>query len=267
MQLSIILLLLLVLYIVFTSESKWEALKIIFSAGLIAIIIRTVFFQPFKIPSGSMIPTLLIGDFIFVSQYKYGYSKHSLPLSLPLIKDRILKKNPKRGDVVVFKTPNDNRTDYVKTLIGLPGDKIQIKDGLLYINDIQVQRDSVQESIIKVHNNYLNEFDFVEIFSNGKKHFIREMQGDNAAGDNTIVYTVPENNFYFMGDNRDNSIDSRVLNYVGFVPFENLVGKAEMIFFSLDKKNYGITKFWKWRIRYDRIGKIINKKVNNYYAN
>ena len=164
MQLSIILLLLLVLYIVFTSESKWEALKIIFSAGLIAIIIRTVFFQPFKIPSGSMIPTLLIGDFIFVSQYKYGYSKHSLPLSLPLIKDRILKKNPKRGDVVVFKTPNDNRTDYVKTLIGLPGDKIQIKDGLLYINDIQVQRDSVQESVIKVHNNYLNEFDFVEIF-------------------------------------------------------------------------------------------------------
>ena len=143
MQLSIILLLLLVLYIILTSESKWEAFKIIFSAGAIAIFIRTIFFQPFTIPSGSMIPTLLIGDFIFVSQYKYGYSKHSLPFSLPLIKDRIFEKKPKRGDVVVFKTPSDNRTDYVKTLIGLPGDKIQIKDGLLYINNNPVKRNSI----------------------------------------------------------------------------------------------------------------------------
>ena len=143
MQLSIILLLLLILYIVFTSESKWEALKIIISAGFIALFIRTIFFQPFTIPSGSMIPTLLIGDFIFVSQYKYGYSRHSLPFSLPLIKGRILKKKPKRGDVVVFKTPNDDKTDYVKTLIGLPGDKIQVKEGKLYINNTMVVRDSI----------------------------------------------------------------------------------------------------------------------------
>ena len=120
MQISIILLVLLVFYILFTSENKFEALKIIISAGAIALFIRTVFIQPFTIPSGSMIPTLLIGDFIFVSQYKYGYSKHSLPLSLPLIKNRIFPKLPKRGDVVVFKTPRDNKTDYVKTLVGLP---------------------------------------------------------------------------------------------------------------------------------------------------
>jgi len=265
MQLSIILLLLLVFYIVFTSESKWEALKIIISAGAIALFIRTLFFQPFTIPSGSMIPTLLIGDFIFVSQYKYGYSKHSLPFSLPIIKKRIFKKVPKRGDVVVFKTPNDNKTDYVKTLIGLPGDKIHLKDGKLYVNNEMVNRDSVLNSSIKVHNNYLNELDYVETLPNGKKHFIRETKGDNGAGDNTIVYTVPDNNFFLMGDNRDNSIDSRVLNYVGFVPFENLVGKAEIIFFSLDKRNHGLKNFWKWRIRYDRIGKILNKKVNIYH--
>ena len=265
MQLSIILLIFLVLYIVFTSESKREAFKIIISAGFIALFIRTFFFQPFTIPSGSMIPTLLVGDFIFVSQYKYGYSKYSLPFSLPLIKERIFEKKPKRGDVVVFKTPSDNKTDYVKTLIGLPGDKIQVKNGILYINNEIVKRDSVLNTSIKVHNNYLNNFDYVEILPNGKKHIIRELKGDNGPSDNTIVYTVPENNFFLMGDNRDNSIDSRVLNYVGFVPFENLIGKVEIIFFSIDKTNYGITNFWKWRIRFDRIGKIINKKVSMYY--
>ncbi|PPR35627.1 MAG: Signal peptidase I [Alphaproteobacteria bacterium MarineAlpha6_Bin4] len=265
MQLSIILLILLILYIVLTSESKFEALKIILSAGAIALFIRTFFFQPFTIPSGSMIPTLLIGDFIFVSQYKYGYSKHSLPFSIPLIKGRILAKKPERGDVVVFKTPNDNRTDYVKTLVGLPGDKVQVKNGTLFINNNLVYRDSILNSSIKVHNDNLNDFDYVEIFPNGKKHFIRELKGNDAPGDNTIVYTVPENNFFLMGDNRDNSIDSRILNYVGFVPFENLVGRAEIIFFSIDKKNYGLKKFWKWRIRFDRIGKVPNKKVNIYY--
>ena len=265
MQLSVILLILLVLYIVLTSESKWEALKIIISAGAIAIIIRTLFFQPFTIPSGSMIPTLLIGDFIFVSQYKYGYSKHSLPLSIPLIKGRVLKKMPERGDVVVFKTPNDNKTDYVKTLIGLPGDKIQLKKGELYINDLKVKRNNISNTTMKVHNNYLNNFDYVEILPNEKKHIIREVKGDTGSNDNTILYTVPENNFFFMGDNRDNSVDSRVLNYVGYVPFENLVGKAEIIFFSIDKNNYGIRNFWKWKIRFDRIGKILNKKVNIYY--
>ena len=265
MQISIILLIILVLYIVFTSESKWEAFKIIISAGFIALFIITIFFQPFTIPSGSMIPTLLIGDFIFVSQYKYGYSKHSLPFSLPLIKGRILEKKPERGDVVVFKTPNDNRTDYVKTLIGLPGDKIQVKKGILYINGNIIQRDKVQNSTMTVHNNYLNEFDYIEVLPNGRKHIIRELKGDDGSSDNTIIYTVPENNFFLMGDNRDNSIDSRVLNYVGFVPFENIIGKAEIIFFSIDRNKYGLNEFWKWRVRFDRIGKLINKKVNIFY--
>jgi len=267
MQLPLILLFLLLLYIILTSESKLEAFKIIISAGTIALVIRTLFFQPFTIPSGSMIPTLLIGDFIFVSQYKYGYSKHSLPFSLPLIEDRIFKKKPKRGDVVVFKTPNDNKTDYVKTLVGLPGDEIQLKDGILYINNLKIERKKILDLNLKKNNNYLNNFDYVETFPNGKKHIIRELKKDNAPSDNTIVYKVPNDHFFFMGDNRDNSIDSRVLSYVGFVPFENLVGKAEIIFFSIEKNNYGLSKFWKWRIRFDRIGKVLNKKVNIYYDN
>lgn len=261
MPVSIILLTLLVLYIILTSENKKEAFKIIFYAGVIALFVRTIFVQPFTIPSGSMIPTLLIGDFIFVSQYKYGYSKHSLPLSIPLIKKRILKKEPKRGDVVVFKTPRDNRTDYVKTLIGLPGDRIQVQNGILYINDKKVGKAKISSNNYLI-NKYINEKDYVETLPNGKKHFVRETQGNDGLNDNTIVYVVPENHFFMMGDNRDNSIDSRNLSYVGFVPFDNLVGKAELIFFSIDKKDYGLTKFWKWNIRFDRLGKILNKKIN-----
>ena len=264
MQLSVILLLLLVLYIFFTSESKKEAFKIIFYAGSIAIIIRTLIMQPFNIPSGSMIPTLLIGDFIFVSQYKYGYSKHSFPLSLPLIKKRIFKKTPVRGDVVVFKTPSDNKTDYVKTLVGLPGDTIQIKNGRLLINNKEVLRKEIKKQDFVLKNKYLSRKDYLEIFPNEKKHLIRETQGDEGPNDDTIQYTVPEDHFFMMGDNRDNSLDSRALGYVGFVPFDNLVGKAEIIFFSIDKKDYGIKNFLKWRIRFDRIGKIINKEVNKY---
>lgn len=263
MQISIILLVLLVFYILFTSENKFEALKIIISAGAIALFIRTVFIQPFTIPSGSMIPTLLIGDFIFVSQYKYGYSKHSLPFSLPLIKNRIFPKLPKRGDVVVFKTPRDNKTDYVKTLVGLPGDRIQVTNGILYINRKQIKREKILKNNDFLNNKYLNSNDYVEFFLNGKKHLIRETQDNYGQNDNTIEFKVPENHFFMMGDNRDNSIDSRALSYVGFIPFNNLVGKAEIIFFSIDKNNYGLTKFWKWSIRFDRIGKILNKKIND----
>ncbi len=265
MQLSLILLILVIIYIIFTSKDKWEAFKIIISAGTIAILIRTILFQPFNIPSGSMIPTLLIGDFIFVSQYKYGYSKHSLPLSLPLIKDRILKKMPKRGDVVVFKTPRDNRTHYVKTLVGLPGDAVQVKKGIVYINDKEVKKYKIDPEYY-IENKYVIDKDYVEIFSNGQKHIVRELQ-NNSSADNTIKFTVPNDHFFMMGDNRDNSIDSRALGYVGFIPFNNLVGKAEMIFFSIDKKKFGINKFWNWNIRFDRIGKIINKNINKHYEN
>ena len=242
-----------------------ENIKTIFYALIIALIIRSFLFQPFYIPSSSMEPNLLVGDRLFVSKYSYGYSRHSFPFSPKIYNKRIFANLPKRGDVVVFKTPNDNRTDYVKTLIGLPGDKIKVKDGRVYINNTMLNRDSILNSSIKIHNNYLTEFDYIEIFPNGKKHIIRELKGDNSSSDNTIIYTVPENNFFLMGDNRDNSIDSRVLNYVGFVPFENLVGKAEIVFFSIDKKSYGLKNFWKWKIRFDRIGKILNKKVNMYY--
>ena len=155
----IILLVLLVLYIIFTSENTLEAVKIIISAAAIAIFIRTFFIQPFTIPSGSMIPTLLVGDFIFVSQYKYGYSRYSLPLSLPLIKNRIFSKLPERGDVVVFKTPRDNKTDYVKTLVGLPGDSIQVKSGILYINGNKIKR----ERISNHNDDYLNKFKMAEV--------------------------------------------------------------------------------------------------------
>ena len=263
MQISIILLVLLVLYIIFTSENTLEAVKIIISAAAIAIFIRTFFIQPFTIPSGSMIPTLLVGDFIFVSQYKYGYSRYSLPLSLPLIKNRIFPKLPKRGDVVVFKTPRDNKTDYVKTLVGLPGDRIQVRNGILYINRKQIKREKILKNNDFLNNKYLNSNDYVEFFLNGKKHLIRETQDNYGQNDNTIEFKVPENHFFMMGDNRDNSIDSRALSYVGFIPFNNLVGKAEIIFFSIDKNNYGLTKFWKWSIRFDRIGKILNKKIND----
>ena len=137
--------------------------------------------------------------------------------------------------------------------------------GILYINGKIIQRDKVQNSTMAVHNNYLNEFDYIEVLPNGRKHIIRELKGDDGSSDNTIIYTVPENNFFLMGDNRDNSIDSRVLNYVGFVPFENIIGKAEIIFFSIDRNKYGLNEFWKWRVRFDRIGKLINKKVNIFY--
>ena len=250
---------------IFNKKKILENIKTVIYALIIAIIIRSFFFQPFYIPSSSMEPTLLVGDRLFVSKFTYGYSKHSFPFSPNFSKHRFFYKKPKRGDVVVFKTPSDNRTDYVKTLIGLPGDKIQVKNGILYINNTIVERDSVINSSIKVHNNYLNEFDYVEVLPNGRKHIVRELKGDNSPSDNTIIYTVPENNFFLMGDNRDNSIDSRVLNYVGFVPFENIVGKAEIIFFSIDRNVYGLTKFWKWKIRFDRIGKLINKKVNIFY--
>lgn len=231
----------------------WETAKTIIYAVVIALFIRTVFAEPFSIPSGSMIPTLLVGDYLFVSKASYGYSKHSLPLSMPLIKGRIFYTEPKRGDVIVFKLPSDNRTDYIKRLIGLPGDRIQMKAGRLYINGEMVERTFVERFVQRDSTGAAVRYDkYTETLPNGVKHTILEMR-DDMPYDNTSEFVVPEDHFFMMGDNRDNSMDSRVLK-IGFVPKVNLIGKAKFLFYSND----GTARwweFWKWpmSVRWSRL--------------
>ena len=229
-----------------------ETLKTIFYAILIAIAIRTVAFEPFRIPSGSMIPTLLVGDYLFVSKYSYGYSRHSLPFSLPLISGRIWFTEPERGDVVVFKLPTDNSTDYIKRLVGLPGDRIQVRRGILYINGDPVKREAVSDFVTYRDGRPWRIPRYLETLPNGKQHYILEEFGDQAPMDNTKVYVVPKGHYFAMGDNRDRSQDSRFLQEVGFVPQKNLVGRAEMLFFSIDGSPL---KIWTWpsAVRWDRI--------------
>ena len=205
-------------------------IKSVLLAIFIALLIRSFIAEPFNIPSGSMKPNLLVGDFIFVSKWSYGYSKHSLPFSLPIIPGKFFSKIPNRGDVVVFKTPQDNRTDYIKRVIGLPGDKIKITNGSIIINN---------DLIIKKKVN-----DFIDINKQGRTKRIRKYQEyffnneievldilDDGIVDNTPLFSVPEGHFFVMGDNRDNSQDSRFINVIGYIPIENLVGKAQFIFF------------------------------------
>jgi signal peptidase I len=210
------------------STSGWgEAIRTIFYAIIIALLVRTFAFEPFNIPSGSMIPTLLVGDYLFVSKYSYGYSRYSLPWSLPLFEGRILAHQPERGDVAVFKLPTDNETDYIKRLIGLPGDQIQVKGGILYINGEPVKREKVAVRHSRgFGGRQTTTTEYIETLPNGRRHLIWE-DSDQAPLDNTQIYVVPEGHYFAMGDNRDNSQDSRVLSQVGYVPFENLVGRAE----------------------------------------
>tara|TARA_B110000438_G_scaffold277494_1_gene300173 strand:+ start:795 stop:1523 length:729 start_codon:yes stop_codon:yes gene_type:complete len=233
-------------------NSFFHNIKSISLAIFIALLIRSFVAEPFNIPSGSMKPNLLVGDFIFVSKWSYGYSRHSLPFSLPLISGKIFSKLPKRGDIAVFKTPQDNRTDYIKRIIGLPGDKIRIINGQIEINGNIIIRKKMK--------------DFLDIDKRGKKNRIRKYKEyffnlefeildimDAGIVDNTPQYTVPEGKFFVMGDNRDNSQDSRFTNTVGFIPFENLVGKAQFIFFSLENSRF--YELWKWprAIRFNRL--------------
>ena len=236
------------------AKKPWshETLWTVLYAVLIAIFIRTVAYEPFNIPSGSMQPTLLIGDYLFVSKFSYGYSKHSLPFSLPLIPGRVLFSEPERGDVVVFKLPTDNTTDYIKRIVGLPGDKIQLIDGILNINGKPVKREPASQSINREVDGMPRPMSrFVETLPNGRRHYIFEVT-DSAPYDNTPVYTVPAGHYFGMGDNRDRSRDSRFLNDVGFIPRENLIGRAEFLFFSIDGD---VWKFWNWpqTLRTDRL--------------
>ena len=225
------------------SSGSKDTIKTIIIAILIALGIRTVAYEPFNIPSGSMIPTLLIGDYLFVSKFSYGYSRYSLPFGLPLIPGRIFFDEPERGDVMVFKLPADNRTDYIKRIIGLPGDKVQLKDSILHINGKPVKREKTDDYISRDEfGNYSRVPRYLETLPNGRKHYILEVTQDTIF-DNTPVYTVPQGHYFAMGDNRDRSKDSRFLNDVGFIPRENLVGRAEFLFFSV---NGTVWEFWKW---------------------
>jgi signal peptidase I len=278
----------------------WETIKVIVQALLIALVIRTVLFQPFNIPSGSLIPTLLIGDYLFVSKYSYGYSHYSLPawfdpapevtpgsrdfqlasLSIPSIaslleslhvpplpmQGRLFASQPKRGDIIVFKLPRDGETDYIKRLIGLPGDKIQIVNARLYINGTLVERTPL--SPYSVPGDFGPPVDhYEEMLPGGVKHEIIQISGDAGAQkrpddgrvdvNNTGVYEVPPGQYFMMGDNRDNSLDSRVppeQGGVGFVPFDNLIGRAEVIFFSVEDGEPAWEVWrWPWIVRWHRL--------------
>jgi signal peptidase I len=236
-------------------ESWGEVVKTIVYALLIAGVIRSFMFQPFNIPSGSMEGTLQIGDYLFVSKASYGYSRYSFPFGAIPFSGRFLAGTPQRGDVVVFKYPVDNSTDYIKRLIGLPGDRIQMKEGVLYINDKAVPKVKVADYIEDAGGIDHHVDRYRETLPNGVSYDVLDRDPEGSL-DTTQVFVVPEGHYFMMGDNRDNSADSRA--DVGYVPFENFVGKAEIIFFSTNG-NARFWEVWKWplAIRYGRIGQLV----------
>jgi signal peptidase I len=224
------------------AEGWGETIRTIFWALLIAAILRTVLYQPFTIPSESMRPQLLVGDYLISSKYTYGYSRYSLPFSLNLFKGRILGRDPKRGDIVVFKWPRNTKLDYIKRLIGLPGDTVQVKNGRVYLNGKALMRESAGEEAIVEHRGGSRVVTrFRETMPNGHSYITYNMT-NNGNFDNTPVYRVPPGHYFMMGDNRDNSLDSRDW---GFVPAQNLVGRGERILVSVNDK-FSLFKPWTW---------------------
>ena len=234
-------------------ESRFEPFRTIFIAGALALCFRSLMFEPFNIPSGSMIPTLKVGDYLFVSKFSYGYSRYSFPFGAIPFEGRVFGGSPERGDVVVFRQPNNESVAFIKRVVGLPGDRVAVKRGILHINDEPMKR---THSGTATGSNGLAvmKFDeFEEVFPNGHTHQIREMRDDGSL-DNTRTFVVPDDHFFMMGDNRDNSNDSRTSS-VGMVPYENLIGEAKFLFFS-HNGTARIWEIWKWpfAIRYGRIG-------------
>ncbi len=239
-----------------SENSFWETVSVVIQALLLAAVIRTLLFQPFTIPSGSMMPTLLVGDYIFVNKFAYGYSKYSMPFSPDLFDGRVWEGEPKRGDIVVFRFPPNPSIDYIKRCIGLPGDRIQVKGGILYVNGEAVPKvaDGTFDS------DYARDLRdnipvFKETIDGVSFDTLDEAQG--TLGDDTREFIVPEDHYFMMGDNRDNSADSRF--DVGFVPKENLVGRASIIFFSLGN-NTSFAEVWKWpfNMRWERLFKSVD---------
>lgn len=235
-------------------ETVGEVARTAMIAVLLALIVRTFLFEPFNIPSTSMVPNLLVGDYLFISKYKYGYSRYSFPFNIGGFEGRINASEPNQGDVVVFKLPTNTNIDYIKRVVGMPGDTLQMINGRLYINDEIVPREAIGMKEYPKENGMTEKvMEYIETLPSGTKHTIFE-ESDNAMLDNTEKYKVPEGHYFVMGDNRDNSQDSRVLSHVGYVPFDNLEGRAEFLFFSTDG-SARIFEFWKWpmAIRFERI--------------
>lgn len=236
-----------------------KEIKGLLGAFAIAMLIRTFAYQPFNIPSGSMIPTLLIGDYLFVNKFCYGYSRHSLPFGFNLFSGRIWPKDLKRGEVVVFFNPKHDNLDYIKRLVGLPGDRIQVKEGVLHINGEAVKLERIQDYHTVDDKGQLRVIpQYTETLPNGVKHpILKMMPMGKGRLDNTEEFIVPEGHYFMMGDNRDNSSDSRVMKSVGYIPSENIIGRAEILFFSTEAKWY---EPWQWpfALRYNRLAQIIN---------
>ena len=239
------------------AETSWlETVKVIVQALILALVVRTFLFQPFNIPSGSMKSTLLIGDYLFVSKYSYGFSRFSFPWPLDGVNfsGRIWGSEPKRGDVIVFKLPKDNSTDYIKRLIGLPGDRIQVTQGVLRINGEPVKLEPLAPFVEKDYYGVdVKTRAFKETLPGGVSHTILKRE-DGGFQNNTPEYVVPAGHYFMMGDNRDNSQDSRFLDAVGYVPYENLIGKARVVFFSIDEGS-APWQVWNWPVdvRWNRL--------------